>query len=99
MQKLDYEEVVGSYFFKFPTWELADGRGLRMLYGKRQNVSCLINHSKQRANVLGEEQTIKGEPCMVYYALRDIVEDEELFEDYGYAGDKVLEDLFPWILE
>jgi hypothetical protein len=46
-----------------------------------------------------DEQTMKGEPCVVYYAQRDIEEDEELFENYAYETDPTLVELFPWLLE
>ena len=42
---------------------------------------------------------MKGEPCVVYYAQRDIEEDEELFENYAYETDSTLVELFPWLLE
>ena len=99
--QLDYNEAVGNKFFKFPLWELEDGTGraLRMLYNLRQNISWKVNHSRLKTNIGYDEQTMKGEPCVVYYAQRDIEEDEELFENYAYETDSTLVELFPWLLE
>jgi hypothetical protein len=99
--QLDYNEAVGNKFFKFPLWELEDGTGraLRMLYNLRQNISWKVNHSRLKTNIGYDEQTMKGEPCVVYYAQRDIEEDEELFENYAYETDPTLVELFPWLLE
>ena len=49
-----------------------------------------INHSKTAPNLHASKIVIDGKPRLIFTALRDITQDEELYYDYGERDEEVV---------
>jgi len=65
---------------------------------KSQGHGRLINHNRRDANLVPKRVVVDGKPHIIYIALRDIEENEELTFDYGDRRKETLE-VFPWLLQ
>ena len=94
-QKEKYYDMMGmgSYIleFKFNEWRWAiDATEENGSYGR------LINHSKTSQNIRPVIQVRKGQPIVIFIALRDIKRNEELLYDYCDTS-KNAKRIFPWL--
>ena len=58
----------------------------------------LINHGRKVANLTTKVVVVEEQPHLCFYATRDILEDEELFYDYGEKNSSIILDN-PWLAD
>ena len=58
----------------------------------------LINHGRKVANLTTKVVVVEEQPRLCFYATRDILEDEELFYDYGEKNNSIISDN-PWLAD
>ena len=62
------------------------------------SIGRLINHWRKVANLTTKVVVVEEQPRLCFFAARDILEDEELFYDYGEKNSSIILDN-PWLAE
>jgi hypothetical protein len=62
----------------------------------RSRLGRLVNHSIENANLKAKVFDHKGEPRILFFAIKDINPGDELLYDYGERRPEVVKD-FPWL--
>lgn len=94
-----HDPVFGSYMYYFRCPQ--DGRSICIDATEETaewGFARLINHSRRRCNtgVMAVYDSLYNRPRLIFYAKRNIKQDEELLIDYGESNPKILSQM-PWL--
>ena len=81
---------MGSYILEYEQRWAIDATEENGTFG------CLINHSKLNQNIKPVVEVKKGQPTIIFVALRDIKINEELLYDYCDTSNNTKK-IFPWL--
>ena len=84
---------MGSYILEF---KFNDQRWAIDAIEENGTFGCLINHSKLNQNIKPVVEVKKGQPTVIFVALKDIKSNEELLSDYCDTSNNAKK-IFPWL--